>query len=138
MHFTLAVTVWIANTEIGLDSNNSVIKRLWCSSLRRNQIPLVPIKTDFSRLMVPLYQFTLKSGRTCFIQHQVSISKSVFPLSNFRLRITCDFEYTTLLSKTLRIGTFKFGQTSETQIKLTEQSDQGLYLLPFHLYLLDT
>ena len=23
-------TVWIANTEIGLDSNNSVIKRLWC------------------------------------------------------------------------------------------------------------
>ena len=24
-------TVWIANTEIGLDSNNSVIKRLWCN-----------------------------------------------------------------------------------------------------------
>ena len=23
-------TVWIANTEIGLDPNNSVIKRLWC------------------------------------------------------------------------------------------------------------
>ena len=23
--------VWIANTEIGLDPNNSVIKRLWCS-----------------------------------------------------------------------------------------------------------
>ena len=24
-------TVWIANMEIGLDPNNSVIKRLWCS-----------------------------------------------------------------------------------------------------------
>ena len=23
-------TVWIADTEIGLDPNNSVIKRLWC------------------------------------------------------------------------------------------------------------
>ena len=23
-------TDWIANTEIGLDPNNSVIKRLWC------------------------------------------------------------------------------------------------------------
>ena len=29
IHFTL-VTVWIANTEIGLDPNKSVIKRLWC------------------------------------------------------------------------------------------------------------
>ena len=26
-------TVWIANTEIGLDSNSSVIKRLWCISM---------------------------------------------------------------------------------------------------------
>ena len=25
--------VWIANTEISLDPNNSVIKRLWCISL---------------------------------------------------------------------------------------------------------
>ena len=24
-------TVWIANTEIGLDPNNSVIKRFWCT-----------------------------------------------------------------------------------------------------------
>ena len=33
IHFTLVArynTVWIANTEIGLDPNNSVIKRLWC------------------------------------------------------------------------------------------------------------
>ena len=26
-------TVWIANTEIGLDPNNSVIKRLWCTTV---------------------------------------------------------------------------------------------------------
>ena len=26
-------TDWIANTEIGLDPNNSVIKRLWCMSI---------------------------------------------------------------------------------------------------------
>ena len=25
-------TVWIANTEIGLNSNSSIIKRLWCMS----------------------------------------------------------------------------------------------------------
>ena len=34
IHFTLVIiinTVWIANTEIGLDPNNSVIKRLRCT-----------------------------------------------------------------------------------------------------------
>ena len=30
IHFTLVITDWIANTEIGLDPNNSVIKRLRC------------------------------------------------------------------------------------------------------------
>ena len=28
-------TDWIANTEIGLDPNNSVIKRLWCTTKER-------------------------------------------------------------------------------------------------------
>ena len=30
--------VWITNTEIGLDLNNSVIKRLWCTYLVLNQL----------------------------------------------------------------------------------------------------
>ena len=31
--YSCYITVWIANTEIGLDPNNSVIKRLWCTLL---------------------------------------------------------------------------------------------------------
>ena len=30
-------TVCIANTEIGLDLNRSVIKRLWCTKFRENR-----------------------------------------------------------------------------------------------------
>ena len=30
-------TVWIANMEIGLDPNTSVVKRLWCIFFYRNQ-----------------------------------------------------------------------------------------------------
>ena len=33
-------TDWIANTEIGLDPNNSVIKRLWCT-YPGNKLPLL-------------------------------------------------------------------------------------------------
>ena len=38
IHFTLIITRFgKVNTEIGLDPNNSVIKRLWCTKFRRNR-----------------------------------------------------------------------------------------------------
>ena len=42
IHFTLLITNWIGNTETGLDPNNGVIRRLWCSKLR-NRFALVVI-----------------------------------------------------------------------------------------------
>ena len=34
-YITIYFTVGIANAEIGLDPDNSVIKRLWCSLTRK-------------------------------------------------------------------------------------------------------
>ena len=48
---------WIANTEIGLDPNKCVIKRLWCTNLRQNCsfVKIILEKLDIFKKLISIF-----------------------------------------------------------------------------------
>ena len=63
IHFTHVIT-WIANKELVLDPNNSVIKRLWCMS--------VELVVSYSKIVM------LKSSSTPSFNHRLLFSLVCF------------------------------------------------------------
>ena len=76
-------TDWIANMEIGLDPNNSVIKRLWCTFFDKKMFGLAPIYDVLTRSSYALWYKTEISrmgenrGIPCWVCKNIRIHRSI-------------------------------------------------------------